>query len=132
MLQKNGYEVLTAASRQEALQLLASEPVDAIVLQYNLARRGSSAIASEIKQLRPSVPIVMLAEHAELPQAAMESVDALVSTSDPPYLLWAAVHFALNVGPSPALQAKTTTKPKKAREVPAFRRTEKECRLRKG
>jgi len=111
VLQKNGYKVLTAANGQEVLQLFESQPVDAIVLDYNLGRVD----ASEIKQLRPGVPIVMLAERAELPESALESVDALVSTSDPPYFLWAAVHFALNVGPSPALQAKTSTKHKKTR-----------------
>jgi CheY-like chemotaxis protein len=82
MLQKNGYKVLSAANGQEGLQLLASEPVDAIVLEYNLARRGRSEIASEIKQLRSNIPMVMLAENAELADAALESVDALVSTSD--------------------------------------------------
>lgn len=101
MLQKNGYEVLTAASRPEALQLFESQPVDAIVLEYNLGRVDASVFASEIKQLRPNIPIVMLAERAELPEAALESVDALVSTSDPPYFLWAAVHFALSVSRSP-------------------------------
>jgi len=97
MLQKNGYKVLTAANSEEGLQLFGSQPVDAIVLEYSLARREGSVIASEIKRFRPSIPIVMLAEHAELPEIALESVDVLVSPSDPPYFLWAAVHFALNV-----------------------------------
>jgi CheY-like chemotaxis protein len=113
MLQKNGYKVLTAANGQEGLQLLASEPVDAIVLEYNLARRGSSAIASEIKQLRPNIPIVMLAENAELADTALESVDALVSTSDPPYFLWAAVHFALDVSRAPDYRQEPIRNPKK-------------------
>jgi CheY-like chemotaxis protein len=131
MLQKNGYEVLTAASRREALQVFESQPVDAIVLEYNLGRVDASVFASEIKQLQPHIPIVMLAEHAELTEAALESVDALVSTSDPPYFLWAAVHFALNLRPRPKLRAKTRTKPKKTRAVPASGRVEKECLLRK-
>ena len=131
MLQKNGYEVLTAASRREALQVFESHPVDAIVLEYNLGRVDASVFASEIKQLQPHIPIVMLAEHAELPEAALESVDALVSTSDPPYFLWAAVHFALNLRPRPKLRAKTRTKPKKTRAVPVSGRVEKEYLLRK-
>ena len=131
VLENNGYKVLTATNAQEGLQLLASELVDAIVLEYNLGRVDASVFASEIKQLQPHIPIVMLAEHAELPEAALESVDALVSTSDPPYFLWAAVHFALNLRPRPKLRAKTRTKPKKTRAVPVSGRVEKEYLLRK-
>jgi len=97
VLPKNGYKVLPDANAQEGLQLLASEPVDAVVLEYSLSRLHGSLIASEIKQLRPNMPIVMLAENAELSDAALESVDALVSTSDPPYFLWAVVHFTITV-----------------------------------
>src|SRR5689334_2900676 len=127
MLQKNGYKVLTAANGQEGLQLLASEPVDAIVFQYNSARRGSSALASEIKQLRPTIPIVMLAENAELADAALESVDALVSTSDPPYFLWAAVHFAISVSRGANYRQERIRNPRRPGKFPTFGRTEKEC-----
>jgi len=70
-----------------------------------------SVIAAEIKQVRPKLPIIMLADHAELPDGALKSVDVPVSTSDPPYFLWAAVHFVLNVksdpGPEGKLRAQT-------------------------
>jgi CheY-like chemotaxis protein len=100
VLQENGYELLTAANGHEGLQLFRSRPVDAIVLEYNLGLLDGSVIASEIKQIRPNVPIVMVAEHAELPAGALQSVDVLVSTSDPPHFLWAAVHFLLTVKPA--------------------------------
>jgi hypothetical protein len=74
-----------------------SRPVDAIVLEYRLGLLDGSVIAAEIKQVRPKLPIIMLADHAELPEGALKSVDVLVSTSDPPHFLWAAVHFVLNV-----------------------------------
>src|SRR6266852_2224556 len=48
----------------------------------------------------PTFLIVMLAEHAELPAGALQAVDVLVSTSDPPHFLWAAVHFLLTVKPA--------------------------------
>jgi hypothetical protein len=56
-----------------------------------------SVIAAEIKRVRPYLPIIMLTDHAELPDGALKSVDVLVSRSDPPHFLWAAVHFVLNV-----------------------------------
>jgi|SRR6185503_7091739 CheY-like chemotaxis protein len=112
VLENNGYKVLTATNAQEGLQLLASELVDAIVLEYNLGRVDASVFASEMKQLRPNIPIVMLAERAELPEAALESVDALVSISDPPYFLWAAVHFALSVSRAPEYRQEPIRNPR--------------------
>jgi DNA-binding response OmpR family regulator len=100
VLHENGYQLLTAINGHQGLRLFRSQPVDAIVLEYNLGLLDGSVIASEIKQMRPKIPIVMLAEHAELPEGALQSVDVLVSTSDPSHFLWAAVHFLLTVKPA--------------------------------
>jgi hypothetical protein len=35
-------------------------------------------------------------DHVDLPDDALESVDALVAKSDGPHYLWATVHFVLN------------------------------------
>jgi len=83
LLQENGYEL--------GLRLFKSRHVDAIVLEYH------PGVADEIKQVSPKLPIVMWADHTQLPDCALKSVDALVSTSDPPHFVWAAVHFVLNV-----------------------------------
>jgi len=100
VLRENGYELLTAGNGREGLRLFRSRPVDGIVLEYYLGLLDGAFIASGIKQVRPTIPIVMVAEHAELPDGALQAVDVLVSTSDPPHFLWAAVHFMLNVKPA--------------------------------
>jgi CheY-like chemotaxis protein len=111
LLEKNGYELVTANNGREGLRLFKARPVDAIVLEYHLGLLDGLVIAAEIKQVRPKLPIIMLADHAELPDGALKSVDVLVSTSDPPHFLWAAVHFVLNVksdrGPEEKPRAQT-------------------------
>jgi DNA-binding response OmpR family regulator len=97
VLQENGYDLLIAENGCEGLGVLGAHAVDAVVLEYHLGLLDGSVIASEIKQVKPNVPIVMLAEPEELPADALQAVDALVSTSDPPHFLWAAVHFALSM-----------------------------------
>jgi DNA-binding response OmpR family regulator len=97
LLQEHGYELVTATNGHDALRLFMSRPVDAIVLEYHLGLLDGSVIAAEIKQVRPKVPIVMLADHLELPDGALKSVDALVAKSDGPHFLLATVHFVLNV-----------------------------------
>jgi len=97
LLQENGYQLVTANNGHDGLRLFMSRRVDAIVLEYNLGLLDGAVIAAEIKQVRPKLPIIMLADHTELRDGALRFVDAVVSASDPPHFLWAAVHFVLNV-----------------------------------
>jgi len=105
LLQENGYELVTATNGSEGLRLLMTRSVDAIVLEYHLGLLDGAAIATKIKRARPQLPIVMLADHLELPNGALKSVDALVTKADGAHFLWATVHFVLNVKPNPCEQA---------------------------
>jgi DNA-binding NarL/FixJ family response regulator len=77
-----------------------SRPVDAIVLEYHLGLMDGAVVAENIKKVKPQLPIVMLADHLDLPDGALKSVDALVIKSDGAHFLWATVHFVLNVKPT--------------------------------
>jgi DNA-binding response OmpR family regulator len=116
LLQENGYELVTATNGRDGLRLFMSQPVDAIVLEYQLGLLDGSVIAAEIKQARPMVPIVMLTDHLELPDGALKSVDALVAKSDGPHFLLATVHFVLNVKPCQGAKGKLKA------QTPAHRR----------
>jgi two-component system, OmpR family, copper resistance phosphate regulon response regulator CusR len=105
LLQENGYELVTATNGSEGLRLLMTRSVDAIVLEYRLGLLDGAVVATEIKKARPHLPIVMLADHLELPDGALKSVDALVTKADGAHFLWATVHFILNVKLDPRDQA---------------------------
>jgi CheY-like chemotaxis protein len=109
-LQENGYELLTATNGHEGLRLFATRPVDAIVLEYHLGLLDGLVIAAEIKQLRPELPIVMLADDLELPDGALDSIDALVTRSDGAHFLWATLHFVLNAKPAQRSERKPQTR----------------------
>jgi DNA-binding response OmpR family regulator len=100
LLRENGYELITATSGSEGLQLLSSRPIDAIVLEYHLGPMDGAVVAADIKKVKPQLPIVMLADHLDLPDGALKSVDALVIKSDGAHFLWATVHFVLNMKPT--------------------------------
>jgi DNA-binding response OmpR family regulator len=100
LLQENGYELVTATNGSDGLRLLMSRPVDAIVLEYHLGLLDGAVVAAEIRKVKPQLPIVMLADHLELPEGALESVDALVTKADGAHFLWATVHFVLNGRPA--------------------------------
>jgi DNA-binding response OmpR family regulator len=106
LLQENGYELVAAINGSEGLRLLMTRSVDAIVLEYHLGLLDGATVATEIKKVKPQLPIVMLADHLELPDGALNSVDALVTKADGGHFLWSTVHFLLNVKPNAAEQAR--------------------------
>ena len=107
---EHGYELLTATNGREGLRLFASQPVDAIVLDYHLGLLDGLVVANEIKRVRPAIPIVMLADNLDFPDGALRSIDALVTRSDGAHFLWATVHFVMSVKPTQAREQKLRTR----------------------
>jgi CheY-like chemotaxis protein len=101
MLQEKGFSLLTATHVSQGLRLLASKPVDAVILEYHLGLLDGAAVADEIKKVRPRLPVVMLAESLELPEGALRSVDALVTNCDGPRFLVEAIHTVLQAKDRP-------------------------------
>jgi hypothetical protein len=56
---------------------------------------GGAVVAAEIRQVKPQVPIVMLADHLEIPDGALKSVDAVVAMSDGPHFLLKTIQSVL-------------------------------------
>ncbi|MBZ5664766.1 MAG: response regulator [Acidobacteriia bacterium] len=107
LLREHGYELATATTSSDGLRLFKSRPVDAIVLEHDLSLLDGAAIAEEIKQTQPNIPIILLADHVELPASALKSIDALVVKSDGPHFLLATVYFILNMKPAQSHQTRS-------------------------
>jgi CheY-like chemotaxis protein len=75
LLQRTGYEVLTAGSGAEGIELLKSHPIKAVVLDYSMPGMNGDQVAAVMKGLKPSVKILLLSAYVDLPPAAMEHVD---------------------------------------------------------
>ena len=101
LLEERGYGLLTATNGCDGLRLLRSQPVSAVVLEYYLGLLNGAVVADEIRRARPQLPIVMVADHLELPEGALKSVDALVNKSDGPHFLLATIHAVLEMRQSP-------------------------------
>lgn len=102
------YELVTATNGHEGLLIFMSQPVDAIVLDYHLGLLDGGVVAAAIKKVRPSVPIVMLTADVDLPEDALQAVDALVAKSDGPASLLETVHSVLHGKPAPHEEAHET------------------------
>ncbi len=77
-----------------------TRPVDAIVLEYHLGLLDGGFVAAEMKKVSPTVPILMLIDHLEVPDGALKSVDMVVAKIDGDDFLLSAVRYVLGERPA--------------------------------
>jgi CheY-like chemotaxis protein len=75
LLQRQGYEVLTASSGPEGLRLFVANPVRAVILDYSMPGMNGDQVAAEMKRLKPSVRILLLSAYVDLPEEVLRWVD---------------------------------------------------------
>jgi CheY-like chemotaxis protein len=92
LLEISGYEVLTAQSGEQGLGLFASCPIDAVVIDYKMPGMNGDRVATQMRCVKPNVPILMLSGYSELPMNELSCVDAFLSKDEP----WSTVILALD------------------------------------
>ena len=75
LFESAGYEFLGARKGVEALELFRTRDVSAVVLDYWMSGMNGMELASEMKRLRPTTPIVMLSGFPPLPGEGVGAVD---------------------------------------------------------
>ncbi len=75
LLESAGYRVLEARSGIEGIRLFQTEKVDAVILDYWMSGMKGTQVASELKRINPSVPIIVLSGMLDLPGEAAGLVD---------------------------------------------------------
>jgi CheY-like chemotaxis protein len=84
LLERRGYEVLTAASARQGLQIAKVCAVAAVILDYHMPEMNGHEVATEIKRIRPQIPIIMVSSDNRIPAHALKVVDAFVSKDEAP------------------------------------------------
>jgi CheY-like chemotaxis protein len=88
LLERAGYRVLTAHDGSAGLELFASEPVDAVVLDYSMPGMNGGEVASKMRQTKPHIPILLLSAYIGLPSEVLSTVDTYMTKGEgPPVLL---------------------------------------------
>ena len=81
ILERKGYSVSTAATVSEALALFKSRDYALVVTDHLLGRETGTAMAKEMKRLKPTVPIIVLSGTTDTPED-IESIDAFISKAE--------------------------------------------------
>ena len=99
MLELFGYRVLTSTSPVQALEVLESEKVDLVVLDYRYPRipEDGEWLARQIRNRWGTVRTIMLSGYPEIPKSAMESVDSFCLKGGEPGELKRTISMLLRV-----------------------------------
>ncbi len=61
LLEMAGYEVVSATTGKQGLLLLATQSIQAILVEYDLPDIAGNILQAEIKRIRPDVPTLLFA-----------------------------------------------------------------------
>jgi CheY-like chemotaxis protein len=82
LLERAGYRVLTAADGYSGLELFASQPVEAVVLDYAMPGLHGGEVAKKMRQTKPHVPILLLSAYVGLPDEVSSLVDVYMTKGE--------------------------------------------------
>ena len=78
-LESFGYSVLIAASGDRGVELASTHAVDLVIVDYCMPGMNGQQAAAKMRRLRPQAPIVMLSGAVEVPEQALNCVDAFIA-----------------------------------------------------
>ena len=91
ILESQGYRVVTAENGPDGLAIFSAEPIDLVVLDYKMPGMNGDVVAERMKQLKPSIPILMLSAYVDLPSETLALVDRYLTKGEGPLMMLKAV-----------------------------------------
>jgi CheY-like chemotaxis protein len=82
LLERAGYQVLTALDGRSGLEVFAAEPVQAVVLDYSMPGMNGGEVANRMRQTKPEIPILLLSANIALPAEITAMVDVYMTKGE--------------------------------------------------
>jgi CheY-like chemotaxis protein len=96
LLERAGYQVLTAQDGPSGLEIFSSHPIEAVVLDYSMPGMHGGEVALRMRATKPEVPILLLSAYTTLPGDVLERVDLYMTKGEGPLLLLEKLHLMLS------------------------------------
>lgn len=90
VLQKQGYDVITASSGAEALEIVRRGGIDMILTDQLMPGMTGTELAKKVKAAQPSMPVILVSGVNEIPMDAILA-DRFVSKVGGPELLFKTI-----------------------------------------
>lgn len=98
VLERAGYQVLTAVDGATGLSLFRGHTIDGVVLDYYMPEMDGGAVAQAMRQERPEVPIMLLSAYINLPAEVVSLVDVTLLKGEGPVELLEKLRLMLGPG----------------------------------
>ncbi len=82
LLERAGYQVLTAPDGYSGLELFATQPIEAVVLDYAMPGMHGGEVARKMRQTKPEVKILLLSAYVGLPDEVSSLVDVYMTKGE--------------------------------------------------
>ncbi len=82
LLERSGYQVLTASDGPAGLSLFRSQPVEAVVLDYSMPGMHGGEIAACMRAEKPEIPILLLSAYVGVPADVTGLVDIYMTKGE--------------------------------------------------
>ncbi|PYX09142.1 MAG: hypothetical protein DMG88_07530 [Acidobacteria bacterium] len=107
VFERLGFHVLTASCGRLGLNLIDSNPVDAVIVDYEMPEMDGEAVATSIRNSRPELPVILFSGSSLVPSRVKSVVDAVCDKAGSRDELLAAINRVLgnrnNYQPLPAI-----------------------------
>ena len=90
ILQKQGYQVVTAGSGDEALEVLDRAKIDLVLSDQMMPGMTGTELTKSVKAMRPAMPVILISGVNEIPEDASYA-DRFISKVGGPELLFKTV-----------------------------------------
>ncbi|HUC30464.1 MAG TPA: response regulator [Candidatus Acidoferrum sp.] len=84
MLEQAGYEVTSATTGKQGLAMFASQYFHGVLLEYDLPDATGSTIRSEMKRMKPEVPVLLFAGIGSQTPFLLRFFDSFIRNADKP------------------------------------------------
>lgn len=95
VLERAGYQVLTAVDGLAGLSLFRGNAIDGVVLDYYMPEMDGGAVAEAMRRERPEIPIMLLSAYINLPVEVVALADVTLLKGEGPQELLEKLHQML-------------------------------------
>jgi two-component system response regulator MtrA len=78
LLERRGFSVIGALDWRQAIEAFKSNPVDLVILDYEMPEFRGHEVASMIRSVNAEIPLILHSGAANIPEIAIKATDAVI------------------------------------------------------
>jgi CheY-like chemotaxis protein len=99
LLESSDFRVLTAENAPLELEIANREPIDVVILDYQMPGMDGGRVANELRRRRPEIAILLSSGLEEIPQSLHTIVDGVVQKGSSSATLKEEIERVMTAGP---------------------------------